>query len=170
MELEIDDILSKYECYNLISEIDNIMNNLEFGCGLCYQIKNSILSKKIYNILKNNEYFNNENIFINDTWYYTKYNIGMELGNHMDGSIKINNIDRNIYMKSEETLLIYLNNDFTGGKTYFMSEYGDNATILKTVIPSQGKALILKQNVWHKGEIIKTGTKYLLRTDILRFY
>ena len=56
------------------------------------------------------------------------------------------------------TLMIYLNDDFDGGDTEFRTEF---------VKPKTGMALIFPHRVAHQGTAIVSGTKYVLRTDVM---
>ena len=56
------------------------------------------------------------------------------------------------------SFLIYLNDGFVGGGTKF---------IRYNVTPKMGSALIFRHDHRHEGSVIKSGTKYVLRTDIM---
>lgn len=60
--------------------------------------------------------------------------------------------------QSFQTLIMYLNEGYEGGETSFM----DGA-----VEPAEGRALIFAQMLLHEGVPVKTGTKYVLRTDVM---
>ena len=59
---------------------------------------------------------------------------------------------------SKFTLLIYLNDDYTGGETQFR-EFA--------VSPTEGMALLFPHPLMHQGATVKTGVKYVLRTDVM---
>ncbi len=66
--------------------------------------------------------------------------------------------------------MIYLNDNFEGGKTKFFRQDEEKGNILKaegiddlSVVPKLGKALVFNHDVWHEGEEIHKGTKYILR-------
>ena len=61
--------------------------------------------------------------------------------------------------RSRLTLLIYLNDDFEGGETQFV----DGQT---TVSPSVGKALLFAHGEMHRGDVVRDGTKYVLRCEV----
>ena len=62
--------------------------------------------------------------------------------------------------------------EFTGGRTVFVDDYDDSLepadhpkdNIIK---PEPGLALILEQDKLHFAESLQSGTKYILRGDIL---
>lgn len=83
-----------------------------------------------------------------------KYDVGQRFKMHRDGSYNRNDKECSFF-----SFLIYLNNDFEGGETYF--EEGT------TIIPKQGDALLFHHPLRHEGRPIISGTKYVLRTDIM---
>jgi prolyl 4-hydroxylase len=56
------------------------------------------------------------------------------------------------------TFMIYLNDDFDGGATEFKTEF---------VKPKTGMALVFPHKVAHQGAPIVSGSKYVLRTDVM---
>ena len=72
---------------------------------------------------------------------------------HYDGSFI-----RDVYEHSKLTLLIYLNEGFEGGETEFE---------FCKVAPKTGMALIFPHRLKHQGAILLSGTKYVLRTDVM---
>jgi len=76
--------------------------------------------------------------------------------------------------------VIYLNGGFTGGETNFLCEdevlFKDPETdqfcsrkenILESVKPEAGMALIFLHMTRHEGARLTSGTKYILRSDVL---
>lgn len=61
-------------------------------------------------------------------------------------------------LTSRLTLLVYLNNDFTGGDTGFRDF---------RVEPKAGDALLFIHDTWHEGAAVESGVKYVLRSDVL---
>lgn len=61
-------------------------------------------------------------------------------------------------MSSELTLLVYLNDGFEGGHTVFRDWDLD---------PKQGALLLFHHPIWHEGAAVLSGTKYVLRSDVL---
>lgn len=64
------------------------------------------------------------------------------------------------------TINIYLSNvpSAYGGATRFLSL---SQGIISSVQPVLGKALLFRDDVWHDGEKVGEGIKYLLRTDVM---
>lgn len=108
---------------------------------------------------------------------FYKYNRGESYPEHMDGSYK-----RRVYRNGKQyqqqtflTLLLYLNDDYEGGKTNFWLEKG-HCRFLKeielripslSVSPKTGRCLLNIHNVFHEGSSVTFGTKYVIRTDII---
>jgi hypothetical protein len=84
---------------------------------------------------------------------FYRYQPGQRFKMHKDGPWKEDGLI------SEWTLLIYLNDEFEGGRTIFR----DSAVI----VPKTGSALLFIHKTWHEGEEIIKGTKYALRSDVL---
>jgi|LakMenE18May11ns_1017448.scaffolds.fasta_scaffold9848588_2 hypothetical protein len=117
---------------------------------------------------------------INPCIRINKYKRGGDFAFHRDSSFT-----NSVLVKSNYTLLIYLNDDYIGGKTTIRvptsieKEYEHNGlttkeelNLLKTyedykIIPKKGKAVIFDQSLLHCGEHVIKGTKYILRTDLL---
>lgn len=58
------------------------------------------------------------------------------------------------------TLVIYLNDEFTGGQTHFPE-------LDVTVTPATGRALMFQHRVLHEAQPVTRGAKYALRTDVV---
>jgi len=75
-----------------------------------------------------------------------------------------------VYTKDENkpqaklTFLVYLNNEFEGGKTTFFNSKGKE---ILAVTPEPGMGLVYTQKLLHEGSIVTSGKKYVLRSDIL---
>ncbi|MFP5392969.1 MAG: prolyl hydroxylase family protein [Gammaproteobacteria bacterium] len=72
---------------------------------------------------------------------------------HRDGSV-----ERLPDEASCLTFLIYLNDDFEGGATEFRRD---------VIEPRAGSALVFPHKLTHQGREIISGTKYVLRTDVM---
>jgi hypothetical protein len=64
------------------------------------------------------------------------------------------------------TINIYLADvpSSSAGATRFLSTTNE---VLAAVQPVLGQALLFRDDVWHDGEELKEGVKYLLRTDVM---
>ena len=122
---------------------------------------NSKLSLFITEIL--GKHIDVSNLYISHYWYPTRYINGGGLCIHSDGSA----YDEN--KSSSYTILVYLNEDFEGGRTVFVEDYDDEEIINDNsiyVTPKTGLILLLDQNKLHFAEKVSNGVKYILRGDI----
>ncbi|MEM6992026.1 MAG: 2OG-Fe(II) oxygenase [Myxococcota bacterium] len=91
-----------------------------------------------------------------------RYQPGQSFCVHRDGA------QADAETRTFRTLMLYLNDasEFDGGATRF---YGtrDGTGPVHTVVPSAGLALVFPHDVWHDGEEIRSGRKYVLRTDLV---
>ncbi|MCH2235602.1 MAG: 2OG-Fe(II) oxygenase [Crocinitomicaceae bacterium] len=95
-----------------------------------------------------------KSIGLNEMFRVYKYSAGQRFKMHMDGSYKRNEREQSFY-----SFLIYLNEDFSGGETEFRK--------LGIVEPKKGNALVFRHHNRHEGKEVKSGKKYVLRTDIM---
>jgi len=84
-----------------------------------------------------------------------RYRPGQAFRPHYDGSYRARDT-----LESELTLLVYLNEGFTGGATRFLDIDAD-------VRPTTGTALLFLHRVLHEGEEVSRGEKLVLRTDVM---
>jgi len=96
---------------------------------------------------------NSNVVGLNEMFRFYRYNPEEEFKRHRDQSFIRNNQESSYY-----TFMIYLNDNFEGGETTFAD---------KTIQPLTGMALIFLHSLEHAGSLIKKGTKYVLRTDIM---
>lgn len=98
---------------------------------------------------------------LNDHWRLAKYYPGDQFQSHVD----VYFADKTA--KSMYTVNIYMNGGFEGGETQF--HLGDSRKY--NVVPETGLALIFRQphakRYLHEGLMLKTGLKYLFRTDVM---
>ncbi|MGK7926115.1 MAG: 2OG-Fe(II) oxygenase [Spirulina sp.] len=84
---------------------------------------------------------------------FYRYTGGQRFKMHQDGR---QNIAGN---ETLFTLLVFLSEGFKGGETLFRQDR-------ISVTPKIGNALIFEHRLWHKGCVVESGIKYVLRTDI----
>jgi len=111
---------------------------------------------------------------LNPCWRICKYEVAGHFAPHYDGP----------YIESSEkrslkTLNMYLNGGFEGGTTNFISDsqslYKDESgkyraeedNVLFKIVPETGLALIFNHRILHEGEALRSGVKYLMRSDIM---
>ena len=94
---------------------------------------------------------------INPMFRISKYEKGGHFSKHSDAGYVLNDNYRSSF-----SLLIFLNDSFSGGETSIF--YGDNKY---KIAPDTGKMVIFNHNLEHKGNKVLQGVKYILRTDIM---
>lgn len=100
------------------------------------------------------KYFANSEVTgLNEMFRFYKYEPGQRFKKHIDGSYIRNDEEASYF-----TLMIYLNDNFEGGETIFQGH------IIK---PLTGTAVAFYHGMKHSGEEVKSGVKYILRTDVM---
>jgi prolyl 4-hydroxylase len=92
-------------------------------------------------------------IGLNERWRFYRYGPGHVFRWHRDGAF-----ERSASERSRLTFMIYLNEGFTGGATRFEAF---------EVQPEAGMALVFYHPLLHEGGEIVSGTKYVLRSDVM---
>lgn len=99
---------------------------------------------------------------INERFRYYRYEPGQLFDWHFDHPFERGR------ESSRLTLMVYLNDDFTGGTTDFIFGSGViREDEIMTVKPEKGMALVFTHNVLHRGAEVLTGKKYVLRSDVM---
>ena len=101
---------------------------------------------------------------LNERIRICRYNEGQYFNKHLDG---VHYRSRSV--QSKLTFMIYLNGgnqEFEGGRTLFFSSKEED-DVIGYYEPSKGDLIIFDHNLWHSGEEVKGGEKYILRSDIL---
>ncbi|MEL7500572.1 MAG: 2OG-Fe(II) oxygenase [Planctomycetota bacterium] len=99
---------------------------------------------------------------INELIRFYRYEVGQEFKWHQDFPYERDNGER-----SYLTLLIYLNDTFDGGETLFDDSCSEESFDDVAVVPQTGMALFFEHSTYHKGEVVTSGTKYVMRTDVM---
>jgi prolyl 4-hydroxylase len=84
-----------------------------------------------------------------------RYGVGQRFGLHQDQSYT-----REDGARSFLTVILYLNDEYTGGETDFPEQQ-------QRIVPKQGTVLLFQHMLLHAGLPILSGVKYLLRTDVM---
>lgn len=92
---------------------------------------------------------------LNERFRGYRYSVGHRFAPHFDGAFVRNERER-----SELTVLLYLNEGFSGGATAFC-DYEVR------VDPRRAQVLIFEHLVRHEGCVVESGVKYVLRTDAM---
>ncbi len=101
-------------------------------------------------------------IGLNERLRFYRYDPGEQFDWHQDFPF-----ERASNQRSFWTLMIYLNDGFEGGETSFEDSYSDEPFDPFHVCPQAGMALCFAHHVYHKGEPVVRGRKYVLRTDVM---
>lgn len=99
------------------------------------------------------DYFGCQPIGLNERFRLYRYTVGQMFDWHADGSYRRPNGEESIY-----TLLLYLSDDFEGGETAFRHY---------TFLPKAGSVCLFQHKLEHKGNPVTSGTKYVLRSDVM---
>lgn len=92
-------------------------------------------------------------IGLNELFRFYKYQKGHRFKGHQDGSYI-----RNKSEASRFTFMIYLNEACEGGETNFIKH---------SIQPKTGMVLIFLHQLYHEGSEVLSGTKYVLRSDVM---
>ena len=165
----IEDFLTVKECEDLIIFSENMGYNeaevsLAGGAKMMKSIRNNDrvlyqdeeLAQKYWTKLADfcpKTIENSQAKGLNEQFRFYKYGVSQRFKRHIDGRFI-----RNDHEQSRITFMIYLNDDFEGGETVF-----DNLTIK----PKTGSALCFIHELKHEGKAIISGTKYVLRSDVM---
>ncbi|MBA3453775.1 MAG: 2OG-Fe(II) oxygenase [Deltaproteobacteria bacterium] len=91
----------------------------------------------------------------NERFRCYRYSPGQQFAAHYDGAHI-----RSAQERSLLTLIVYLNEDFVGGRTAFL-DFGLEA------IPRTGTALVFQHLLLHEGCKVHSGIKYAMRSDVM---
>ena len=93
---------------------------------------------------------------LNDRLRMYRYQSGQRFDPHMDHWYQPN--EHQITLHS---ILVYFNDDFDGGETRFQEQ------IEETIAPKCGMAVIFQHKIRHEGCLVRRGTKYAMRSDVI---
>jgi predicted 2-oxoglutarate/Fe(II)-dependent dioxygenase YbiX len=101
---------------------------------------------------------------LNTRFRSCRYRNGQSFEVHRDGAFAPSED-----LRSRLTVMLYLNDaaEFAGGSTRFKSARAQDASTLAVVEPKAGTAIVFDHDLWHEGEPVSGGTKYVLRTDVM---
>lgn len=141
-----------------------VKDDMAFSEHLFKEIKQYIPSKIKVEGISDIEYGTWTLKCLNERIRICRYNEGQYFKKHLDGVYY-----RSRRVQSKLTFMIYLNGgnqEFKGGRTLFFSSKEDDE-IIGYYEPSKGDLIIFDHNLWHSGEEVRGGEKYILRSDIL---
>lgn len=161
--ITIENFLSKEECKKYIKEIDEKNDKTCFTSFGIFENDKYIdedLALYFFNKVKNCNITGLDIIKPNNLIFTSKYLGGEQFGLHTDTGLYFDKKNRE---KTRYTLLIYLNDDFSGGETAFYNEKFIHQLDIK---PKMGKALIFDIDLWHKGKEV-SGKKYWIGCELV---
>jgi len=171
--IEVSNVFTLEECQNLLkgcTEYEPALINVGEGqqeldtdyrkCSRCIRDEPDT-ANFIYDRIKEfipevSEHETSKPIGLNERLRFLRYFSGDYFKPHQDGSYSDEN--RVSYL----TLQVYLNEDFKGGATMFK-----NGPDMLSIKPKTGSIIIFDHSLWHEGEIVQSGIKYCLRTDVM---
>jgi len=102
------------------------------------------------------EMFGRQLVSANERIRCYRYKAGMRFAPHKDGAFVRDPKEMSFY-----SYLVYLNAEFEGGQTTFLTEP-------EVVIePQTGWGLLFQHPLLHEGSEVTSGTKYVARTDLM---
>lgn len=103
-------------------------------------------------------------IGINERIRFCRYLPGQFFGIHQDGVHH-----RTSRVQSRMTFMVYLNDsaEFSGGATRFFANRSPDSQTVVQIAPECGTLILFDHSLWHDGEPVTSGEKYILRSDIL---
>jgi predicted 2-oxoglutarate/Fe(II)-dependent dioxygenase YbiX len=101
---------------------------------------------------------------LNPRFRFCRYRGGQRFCIHRDGAYAPGPAER-----SHLTCMLYLNDgeEFSGGATRYYAERTEGSELLGVVRPEAGTLIVFDHALWHDGEAVSAGTKYVMRTDIV---
>jgi len=163
-----NNLFTSEECQNLIEKVENdyIWEHVDRGIAKYERVimKDKKLAGELFEKIKYElpQQFKGMRIIgLNDHFRFSKYFPGNSFGIHRD-SINVDEQGNRAVM----TLNIFLNDVEEGGGTIF---YYDNSgqQVMKNVRPTAGAGALFFNQIYHEGELVKRGYKYLIRTDVM---
>ncbi|CAF1255013.1 unnamed protein product [Didymodactylos carnosus] len=168
----IHNFLTDSECQHYINESERAGYTSLDGYQTSYRSNDrvTITSKSLAALLFNriSGYFPDsithrdatwEPVGLNEVFRFCRYGPGGVFGAHRD-----TNFSRSARERSFMTINIYLN-DTDAGCTRFLNPL--NKEVIFPCQPQTGKALIFLHNEYHDGDVLRSGLKYLMRTDLM---
>lgn len=92
---------------------------------------------------------------VNERFRIYRYRPGQQFAAHYDGAFLRDENERSLL-----TFMVYLNEGFDGGETWFPRRGVQ-------FVPAVGRALFFEHQQLHEGVMVYAGVKYALRTDVM---
>ncbi|CAE8610901.1 unnamed protein product [Polarella glacialis] len=173
----VDSVISTEACQRIVHLAEQCGFRQRFSASAVTLFMPEDFSHKIFERLKPHlpDHFGGRPIGINRRWAVLKYPEGKYFGPHVDGNVPgtTREGDELKYEKgtrSYMTCLFWLSDDLEGGETVFAFPQGG---IWVAIPPKTGAALLFFHgqnaimNPMHYGGDVRSGVKYLVRSDII---
>lgn len=108
------------------------------------------------------EWEGREPVGLNPLFRFYRYTPGQHFEWHQDHPYERDNGEQSLL-----TLIVYLNEGFSGGETAFEDSCSDDAFEDFEIVPAAGLALFFLHPTMHRGNEVLKGTKYVMRTDVM---
>ncbi|MEM7558985.1 MAG: 2OG-Fe(II) oxygenase [Planctomycetota bacterium] len=175
----IANVFSAQECLELIARAEEIGSEaasvrIRSGPRMMPQVRNNtrvvltdaelaeIMWVRVRDVLP--RYDSQHAIGVDEQLRFYRYEPGQDFKRHKDG-VATDSQGR----QSKLSYLIYLNSDYTGGRTTFRDYIGQGENrekIVRVIEPLTGSALLFRHQRWHESEPLESGVKYVLRIDV----
>jgi WD40 repeat protein len=101
---------------------------------------------------------------INERFRLCRYESGQFFKIHRDGVYH-----RNDKIQSKLTFMVYLNGreEFDGGLTRFFESRDPQSQVIASIPPLAGSLIYFDHDLWHDGQELLSGEKFIMRSDIL---
>lgn len=140
-----------------------VLDNENLSKQLFQEIKSYIPNEIKIEGINKEEYGNWKLDSLNSRIRICRYLPNQYFNKHLDGVHFVSALKQ-----SKLTFMIYLNGseEFEGGKTLFFNSK-ENNEVIGRYEPKKGDLIIFDHNLWHSGETVLSGEKYILRSDII---
>jgi hypothetical protein len=160
----LDDIYTEEECKKFIEMLDKEEELEDIDRGFSFYKRNILISQewadKVWKRIENLfDLSIRSKLYVNDHFRFSKYSEGQFFGIHTDGINQDSKGGRSVM-----TLNVFLNDTFEGGETDFLDM---SKTLRVTAVPKPGRGAIFDRYIYHRGNVVRGGFKYLLRSDIM---
>jgi len=168
--LTLDGVLSEQECAALVAEaeatgFDHAPITTPRGFLMVPEVRNNtrvmvddqVRARWLWERMRSwipAEHRSARVVGLNERLRYYRYRPGQYFEWHHDGAFCRSTTERSML-----TLMLYLSDGFTGGHTEFAEA--------EPVVPKRGMAVMFEHVMVHRGAPVLSGTKYVLRTDVM---
>jgi hypothetical protein len=135
---------------------------------LAHQVYSRLVPQFQHNDLKYLRPFGFDN---SGVWKPTRVNDCVKISRYPENTFFVKHRDNSfIYCDDERSILsvvIYLNQNFQGGKTTFETQKISDTTETVAVTPKIGRALIFNHDHEHSGTEVASGEKYIMKLEVM---